>query len=156
MCVCVCVCVCITQTHTHTDTHTHTMARAILSKSWRQHPKKQQMYGHLPPITKTIQVRQHCWRSKDKLICYVLLWTPSHGRAKAERPAWTYIQQLCEDMESKPWGPAGCDERYGEVAREGQGYPYWWHDKLMIYIYIYIYIYDLALRIPANVEVFVG
>ena len=31
------------------------MLQAILNKSWRQHPKKQQMYGHLPPITKTIK-----------------------------------------------------------------------------------------------------
>ena len=29
--------------------------------------------------------------------CDVLLWTPPHGRAKAGRPARTYIQQLCED-----------------------------------------------------------
>ena len=34
------------------------MLQAILNKSWRQHPTKQQLYGHLPPITKTIQVRQ--------------------------------------------------------------------------------------------------
>ena len=27
----------------------------------------------------------------------VLLWTPTYGRAKAGRPARTYIQQLCED-----------------------------------------------------------
>ena len=56
-------------------------------RSWRQHPTKQQLYGHLPPITKTIQIRRtryagHCWRSRDKLISDVLLWTPSHGRAK--------------------------------------------------------------------------
>ena len=58
--------------------------------------------GHLSPITKTIQVRRtrhagHCWRSSDELISDVLLWTPTHGRAKAGRPARTYIQQLCED-----------------------------------------------------------
>ena len=29
---------------------------AILNKSWRQHPTRHQRYGHLPPITKTIQV----------------------------------------------------------------------------------------------------
>ena len=40
----------------------------------------------------------HCWRSRDELISDVLLWTPTHGRAKAGRPARTYIQQLCEDM----------------------------------------------------------
>ena len=55
-----------------------------------------------PPITKTIQVRRtrhagHCWRSRDELIRDVLLWIPTHGRAKVGRPARTYIQQLCED-----------------------------------------------------------
>ena len=57
------------------------MLWAILNKSRRQHPTRHQLYGHLPPITKTIQVRQtrhagHCWRSKDELISDVLLWTP--------------------------------------------------------------------------------
>ena len=77
------------------------MLRAILNKSWQQHPTRHQLYGHLPPITKTIQVRRtrhagHCWRSRDELIRDVLLWIPTHGRAKAGRPARTYIQQLCE------------------------------------------------------------
>ena len=78
------------------------MLQAILNKSWRQHPTRHHLYGHLPPITKIIQVRRiryagHCWRSRDELISDVLLWTPTHGRAKAGRPAGTYIQQLCED-----------------------------------------------------------
>ena len=78
------------------------MLRAILNKSWQQHPTRHQLYGHLPPITKTIQVRRtrhagHCWRSRDELIRDLLLWIPTHGRAKAGRPARTYIQQLCED-----------------------------------------------------------
>ena len=75
------------------------MMWAILNKCWQQHPTKHQLYDHLPPITKTIQVRQtrhagHCWRSRDKLISDVLLWTPTYGLAKAGRPAWIYIQQL--------------------------------------------------------------
>ena len=54
------------------------MLRAILNKSWRQHPTRHQLYGHLPPITKTIQVRRtrhagHCWRSREELISDVLL-----------------------------------------------------------------------------------
>ena len=66
------------------------------------HPTRHQLYGHLPPIMKTIQVRRtrhagYCWRSRDELISDVLLWTPTHGRAKSGRPARTYIQQLCED-----------------------------------------------------------
>ena len=73
--------------------------RAILNKSWRQNPTKQHLYGHLPPITKTI------------------LWTPSHGRAKAGRPARTYIQQLCADTEWSPENlPKAMDDR--EAWRE--------------------------------------
>ena len=63
------------------------------------YPTRHQLYGHLPVITKTIQVRRtrhagHCWRSKDELISDELLWTPAYGQAKAGRPARTYIQQL--------------------------------------------------------------
>ena len=49
------------------------MLPAILNKSWQQYPTNHQLYGHLPPIRKTIQVRRtrhagHCWRSRDELI----------------------------------------------------------------------------------------
>ena len=80
------------------------MLQAILNKSWRQHPTKQQLYGHPPPISKAIQMRQtrhagHCWRSKDELISDLLLWTPSQGWASIEQPARTYLPQLCMDIE---------------------------------------------------------
>ena len=44
-------------------------------KSRRQYPTKQQLYGHLTPIMKTIQIRKtrhvgHCWRSRDELMTY--------------------------------------------------------------------------------------
>ena len=81
--------------------------RAILNKSWKKHNTRHQLYGHLPPITKTIQVRRtrhagHCWRSRDELISDVLLWTPTYGRAKVGRPTRTYIQQVCEDTGCSP------------------------------------------------------
>ena len=46
------------------------------------YPTRHHLYGHLPPFTKTIQVRrtkhaEHCWGSRDKLISDVLLWTPT-------------------------------------------------------------------------------
>ena len=44
----------------------------------------------------------HCRRSRDELISDVLLWTPTYGWTKAGRPAWTYIQQLCEDTGCSP------------------------------------------------------
>ena len=83
------------------------MLRAILNNSWRQHPTRHQLYGHLPLITETIQVKRtrhagHCWRSRDELKRDILLWTLTHGRAKAGRPARTYIQQLCEDTRYSP------------------------------------------------------
>ena len=83
------------------------MLRAILNKSWQQHSTRHQQYGHLPPITKTIQARRtrhagHCWISKDEPISDLLRWTPTYGREKAGRPARTYIQQLCEDTGCTP------------------------------------------------------
>ena len=113
------------------------MLWAILNKSWRQHPTKHQLYGHLPPITKTIQVRRtrhagHCWRSRDELISDVLLWTPTYGRAKAGRPARTYIQQLCEDTgcSSENLMEAMTDwEKWRKRVRDirASGTTWWWY-----------------------------
>ena len=110
--------------------------RATLYKSWRQHTTKHQLYGHLPPITKTIQVRQtrhagHCWRSRDEFISDVLLWTSTYGRAKAERPARTYIQQLCEDTRCSPEDlPEAMNDRekWRERVRDirASGMTWWW------------------------------
>ena len=60
-----------------------TMLQAILNKCWKQHPTKQQLYGHLPPTTKNIKVRRtrhvrHSWRSKEELMSDILQWTPYH------------------------------------------------------------------------------
>ena len=112
------------------------MLRAVLNKSWRQHPTRLQLYGHLPPITKTIQVRRtrhagHCWRSKDELISDVLLWTPTHGCARVGRPARTYIQQLCEDTGCNPEDlPEAMNDRekWRETVRDirAGGATWWW------------------------------
>ena len=55
-------------------------------------------------------------KSRDELISDVLLWTPTHGRAKAGRPARTYIQQLCKDTGCCPEDLPGAmnDRRSGE------------------------------------------
>ena len=71
------------------------MLRAILNKSWRRHSTKQQLDGHLPLISKTIQIRRDIVREVKMNSCDVLQWTPSHGRADVRRSAWTYQQQLC-------------------------------------------------------------
>ena len=61
------------------DSNNTKMLQPILNKSWRQHPTKQQLYGHLPPITKTIKVRRsrhagHCWRSRDNIYIYIYIY----------------------------------------------------------------------------------
>ena len=110
--------------------------RAILSKSWRQHPTRHQLYGHLLPITKTIQVRRtrhagHCWRSKDELISAILLWTPTYGQTKAGRPARTDTQQLSEDTGCSPEDlPKAMNDRekWRERVRDihASGTTWWW------------------------------
>ena len=58
--------------------------RAVLNKSWRQHPTKQ-----------------------------TAVW-PSHGRAKVGRPARIYLQQLCTDTGcSRKDLPGAMDDRDG-------------------------------------------
>ena len=101
------------------------MLRAVLNKSWRQHPTRHQLYGHLPPITKTIQVRRtrhagHCWRSKGELIRDVLLWTPTYGRAKAGRTrhaghCWRSKGELIRDV--LLWTPTYGRAKAGRPAR---------------------------------------
>ena len=106
--------------------------RAILNMSWRQHPTRHQLYGHLPPIMKTIQVRRtrhavYCWRSKNELLSDVLLWTPTYGQAKAGRPARTYTQQLCEDTGCNP-DAMNNREKWWERVRDirAGGTTWWW------------------------------
>ena len=97
------------------------MLQAILNKTWKQHPTKQQLCVHLPSISKTIQIRwaryvEHCWRSKDELLNDVLLWNPLHGWASVGCPTRTYLQ-LCTDTGCRLEDlPAGMDDRW--IAKE--------------------------------------
>ena len=103
------------------------LLQTILNESWRQHPTKQPLYGHLPPITKAIKVRRtrhagHSWRSRDELISDVLLWTPSHG---------PNTQELCADMRCSPEDqPKAMDdiEEWREMVRDihADGTTWWW------------------------------
>ena len=114
------------------------MLRAILNKSWWQYLTRHQLYGHLLPITKTIQVRRtrhagHWWRSRDELISDVLQSTRTYGRVKAGRPARTYIQQLCEDPgccpEDLPEAMSDREkwrERVRDIRAFGTTWWWWW------------------------------
>ena len=78
------------------------MLRVKLNKFWKQHSSKQQLYRHVPPISKTTQIRRtrhagHCWRCKNELIRDVLPWTLSYGCANVDQPTRTYLQHPCAD-----------------------------------------------------------
>ena len=116
------------------------MQQATLKMTWWQHPAKL-----LPPISKTIKVRRtrhagDCWRSKDELISNILSWTSSHGRAKVEQPAKTYIQQLSGNTGCSLVNISGAmDEEMGGERVLGRSVQAAWHDyDDNIYIYIYI------------------
>ena len=75
----------------------------------------------------------HCWRSRDELISDVLLWTPSQGKAEAERPACNYIQQLCEDTGCSPEDLSeamndreGWREKVRDIRADGTISWWWW------------------------------
>ena len=110
------------------------MLRLILNKSWRQHPIKQQLYGHLPPITKTIKVRRtrHAGRAHKWCTHMNPLTWPSKSRATSTN---LHTAAQCRYGMS-PWGPARSGERLGGVAREGQRYPCWWHDNILMMTFI--------------------
>ena len=106
------------------------MLQVILNKSWKQYLIKQQLYGHRPPITNIVQIKQSkhagcSWRSKNELISDVFQWTSSHGHASVRWPARTYLQQLCVDT--------GCSEENLPGAMDderelGKSVQVAWHD----------------------------
>ena len=118
------------------------MLSAILKKSWQQYYTRCELYGHLPPITKTIQARRTrhaglCWRSKDELVSDVLQWTPAYGHSKAGRPARIYIQQLWDDTGCNPEDlPEAMNDRetLGERVRDirTSRVTWWWWWKYVL------------------------
>ena len=76
------------------------MLRAILNKSWKQHPTNDQLYGNIPKVSDIRERRTrfagHYWRSKYELASDLLLWIPKHGYSQVGRPCKSYVSQLPE------------------------------------------------------------
>ena len=92
-------------------------------------------------------VQDTAGEAEDELISDVLLWIPTYSRAKAGRPARTYIQQLCEDMGCSPedlpevmndkekWR-----ERVRDIRASGMTWWWWWWWWCFcLYLYMYMY-----------------
>ena len=117
------------------------MLWAILNKSWKQQPTKQQLYDRLPSISKTMLVWRtryagHCRWSKDELMSGVLLWTPHMNVTMlADQRGLMYIRRE-RLMTGKDGG------RLLEKKREREREKEPWKSVLSAWLdYIYIYIY---------------
>ena len=78
------------------------MLRTALNRSWNYHLTNEELYGHIPPISKSLQQQRmrftgHCWRSKEEQAGDVLLWKPTDGHQPRGRPKETYIDQLMDN-----------------------------------------------------------
>ena len=80
------------------------LLRTALNISWKKHPTKKRIYGHLSPISTSIRERRlklagHLWRNKQELASDVLFWDPKQGKHSIGRPHHTYIDQLVDDTD---------------------------------------------------------
>ena len=88
VCVDVCVCVWVWEREREREHNKNYSNRYIVNFQSPLH-MNENVWFHLLSFFRGL--------SRDELVSDVLLWTPTHGRAKTGRPARTYIQQLCED-----------------------------------------------------------
>ena len=99
------------------DSNYTKMLRAILNKSRRQHPRKQQLYGHLQSITKTIhELDESDMQDTVSEVRMNSLVMYSCG------PLHMDEQRLDDHADTScslddPW------EQQRRAVREGQGYP---------------------------------
>ena len=119
------------------------MLCAVLNKSWKQHPTKQQLYGYLAPISQTIQVRQttyraYYWKWKDEHHMRHSLMNPYIWMCQCW-PTNKGLHQLCaatgcrlEDL------PRAMDNRDGWW--ESQWTPCYLHDLMMMMMILVKYI----------------
>ena len=112
-----------------------TIAHTQIIYEWsrKQQSAKQQLYGHLPPISQTIQVRRaryagNCCR--DEFI------TLTQGHTSVGWPAKTYIQQLCVDtgcrLQDLPKAMANRDgwrERFKGICTVDMPWRWWKHSS---------------------------
>ena len=83
------------------------MLRAILNKSWRQHPQDTNYTGTCLPSRKLYKLdepdtQDTAGEARTNSSVMYSYGPPTYGQAKAGQPAQTYIQQLCEDTRCNP------------------------------------------------------
>ena len=80
------------------------MLRMCLGVSWKQKLTNEQLYQELSKITCKIAERRmklagHCIRHPELSASSLVLWEPTEGTASPGRPAVTYVDNLCRDLD---------------------------------------------------------
>ena len=80
------------------------MLRMSLNISWKQKLTNDQLYQELPRVANKIADRRmklagHCIRHPDLSAPSLALWDPTKGALNRGKPALTYIDNLCRDLE---------------------------------------------------------
>ena len=78
------------------------MLRTAFNRSWKDHPTNVELYGHIPPISKSLQQQRmkfagHCWRSKEELAGECITLEANTWTSAERTPEKTYIDQLMDD-----------------------------------------------------------
>ena len=120
------------------------MLCTVLNKSWKQHFIKKQLYGHLHPISQTIQVRQtRCGallKEKGRIHKQLpLMDSSAHGCASVGWSGKNYLHQFCvgtrcnlEDLPEAMDDKDGWWERVRELRVVSATLWRWWWLLLLV------------------------
>ena len=127
-----------TYSHAHVSTYIRMYTRTHIHAYTRTHARSTNICTQI-----YIYIYIYICLFRDELIRDVLLWTPTHGRAKAGRPARTYIQQLCEDTGCCPEDlPRAMNdreewrERFRDIRATSVIWWWWWYISSKYDLYI--------------------
>ena len=116
------------------------MLRAILNKSWRQHPTRHQIYGHLPPIMKTIQTCRTLLGKQGRAHKWCTPMDPHIWPGKIRTTSSNIHPAAMWGYGTWPWRPARGDERekwrerIRDIRASGTTWWWWWWEYILHYV----------------------
>ena len=88
----------------------------------------QTLTSHLTKHIRQDRHARHCWKSKDKLISDIFLWTPTHGHTSVDQTVKSYIYLLCTNMGcclEDLWSVMADSDRWQEKSQSMPWWCYW-------------------------------
>ena len=81
--------------------------RFSLNVSWNEHKIIKKLYGKLPRVSETLQIRRlrfigDCWRRNDETIFNLLLWEAIHGKSYTRKEIQrTPLLHICGSVDRR-------------------------------------------------------